>query len=112
MGRPASRRLTGAFGASPSDDNPLSLDHESTSGVLGRSPGSPPTGWDAGRARSFLFAVFVHRSAVEVGRGTNGLSTKLSIVTGSVPKHSPKVLPTPTAAPLKKEEAPDDPPRP
>jgi hypothetical protein len=53
-----------------------------------------------------------YQSAAEVGRGTNGLSTKLSIVTGSVPKHPPKVLPTPTAAPLKKEESPDDPPRP
>ena len=112
MGRPASRRLTGANGASPSDDNPLSMDHESESGVLGRSPGSPPTGWDAGRAQLFLIAVSVHQSAAEVGRGTNGLSTKLSTVTGSVPKHPPKVLPTPTAALLKKEEAPDDPPRP
>jgi len=35
------------------------MDHESESGVLGRSPGSPPTGWDAGRAQLFLIAVYV-----------------------------------------------------
>jgi transposase len=38
-GRPASRSLTGADGASHHDDTSLSRDHESAWGVLSRSPG-------------------------------------------------------------------------
>ena len=38
-GRPASRSLTGAHGASHSDDTPRSVDHDSATGVLGPNPG-------------------------------------------------------------------------
>jgi transposase len=50
-GRPASRSRTGADGASHNDDTPVPVGREPGRGVGGRSPGSPPLGWDAGRAR-------------------------------------------------------------
>src|SRR5262249_48306593 len=55
-----------------------------------------------------------HGNAAAVGRGNgNGLIRSCPKLTGSVPKHPPKILPTPAAAPPKqKEQSSDDPPRP
>ena len=112
--RPARRRRTGARGAGHSDDNPLSLDHESASGRPRHSPGSRPLGGDAGRAR-----VLRNRGGNRRRRRGGGSGDERAQREAVPGKRAgcrgtpPPIRPTPAAAPPPDQEGPpDDPPRP
>jgi hypothetical protein len=101
MARPASRRLTGADGASPSDDIPMSMDYESASVCPGPQLRQP----DALMGRR-PWPLFLNRGVTAiprrwVGRGTERAQPKLSQVCGfdaQLPRRLPSSLPTPATA--------------
>ena len=83
--------------------HPLSRDRESAAGVLGRSPGILTLRWDAGRARLHDSPWQLPGRAAAVGRGTRrDQRGAVSVTTGLVPKHHPKVHPTPAGAPRRR----------
>jgi Transposase len=67
-------------------------------------PGNQPFGWDAGRARIPWIAVFPRRQRRGGGSGElTGSARSCPKIAGSAPKRPPKVHPTPTAAPPRKQ---------
>jgi transposase len=95
-GRPASRRRTGAQGASPNDDTPMSRDHESAIGCPRPQPRYPDALMGRRPRPPLASAVVRPGRGPGVGRGTKrDQRAAVSLRTGLVPRHHPNVHPTP-----------------